>query len=158
MINNVAYWKMLKYMPLTGVLTELSFLENQIKCDEVMILNYFRTKFSGGMIREGYFKTIITPKKAVLVEGEIFEADIYFGSCSVYTGNNLQFKVNGQPLDIQSGFAHFKGNNETLGSKIKPKLFLQILLQVRKVREMVLLNTKFCQSAAAIANNRPLSI
>jgi hypothetical protein len=118
LINNNDYWKILKYIPLNGVLAELSFLENQIKCDELMILNYFSTKSSGEMIDDSAFKTAIAPKKAVLIEGELFEAEIYLAKYASSTGNNVQFKVNGQALEAQNGIAHFIGKSETIGTKI----------------------------------------
>jgi hypothetical protein len=117
-INSTSYWKTLKYLPLTGILTELSFLENQIKCDEITLLNYFNKKFSVSELDDSDFKTAIAPKKAVLINGEIFEAEIYLAKYASYTGNNVRFIVNGQPLDAQDGIVHFMGQSETVGTKI----------------------------------------
>ena len=117
-INDVSYWKTLKYLPLTGILTELSFLENQIKCDKILIITYFNKMFTGDEIDDSAFKAAIAPKKAALIEGELFEANIYLAKYSSYTGNNVRFKVNGQPLEAQNGIAHFIGKSETVGTKI----------------------------------------
>jgi hypothetical protein len=117
-INNDTYWKTLKYLPLTGILTELSCLENQIKCDEITILSYYNSKFTGEEIDNSAFKTAIAPKKAVLIEGELFEAGIYLARYTSNTGNNVRFLVNGQPLDAQNGIARFVGKAETIGTKI----------------------------------------
>jgi hypothetical protein len=58
------------------------------------------------------------PRNAVLIEGELFEAEIYLARYSNNTGNNVHFIVNGQPLDVQNGIVHFVGKSETIGTKI----------------------------------------
>jgi hypothetical protein len=118
-VNDTAYWHRLKYLPLSGVVNQLSFLENQIKVDEIIIINYFSRKTeSDYSIDDSYFKTAIAPKKAVLIEGESMEAEIYLAKYSSYHGNNVTIKVNGQQLEIKEGIAYFKSDNETVGTKI----------------------------------------
>ena len=66
--------------------------------DELSLLNYYLKMSTGIDIRFDSFKTAIAPKKAVLIEGEIFEADIYLTPFSSYPSSNVTIKVNGEPL------------------------------------------------------------
>jgi hypothetical protein len=116
-IKDESYWNRLKYLPLNGVLVELSALRNQVKADEIAILNFFDSQATGIAIDEDYFKTAIAPKKAALIEGEIFEADIYLTKYESRPNSNVIIKVNGEPLEIKDGVAHFKSKSQTIGTK-----------------------------------------
>ncbi len=117
-LKNEAYWNRLKYLPLNGISAQLSALNSQIQSDKIVMLNYFKNQIGGTeMICGPTFRTAIAPKKAALIEGETFEADIYLASYSSSPGSNVTFKVNGEPLEIHDGVAHFKSKNQTIGTK-----------------------------------------
>lgn len=118
LVADNSFWNLIKMLPANGVLAEFAYIKNQIKMDELSLLNYYAHRTSG----QDYppfdrFKTVIAPKKAALMEGEIFEADIYLTVFSSNPGNNVTIKVNGETLNIKEGIAHFKGKKEAIGTK-----------------------------------------
>lgn len=118
-IHDEYYWQMMKHQSLNGVLMQLSFLENQIKLDEITLLNYLyfeQIEKAGESIEFDSYKTAIAPKKATLIEGETFEADIYIAK---FASNpiNATIKVNGQILETKEGVAHFKSKKQSIGIK-----------------------------------------
>jgi hypothetical protein len=116
LIDDNSFWALLKTLPASGILAELSFVQNQIKMDEMYLLNYYLSKTAICGLRFDAFKTAIAPKKAALIEGEIFEADIYLAAYSS-SPNNFIIQINGDSLTVKDGVAHFKGKRETIGTK-----------------------------------------
>ena len=117
LIADKAYWESIKTLPKNGAIAELSVIQNKIKTDEIVFLNYYYARTGGTIMREDYFKTAIVPKKAVLIEGETFEAEVYLAMYASSPGSNMIIKVNGEPLEIKEGVAHFKSKNQTIGTK-----------------------------------------
>jgi hypothetical protein len=117
LIADNAFWESIQTLPKNGVIAELSSIQNRVKIDEITLLNYYYSQTGGTTTREDYFKTAIAPKKAVLIEGETFEADIYLAMYASSPGSNMIIKVNGEPLEIKEGVAHFKSKNQTIGTK-----------------------------------------
>ena len=116
LVANNAFWLLLNKLPASGVLAELSYIQNMIKTDEITMLNYYlqMNSFCGSFDE---FKTAIAPQKAALIEGETFEANIYLAAYLSSPQSGVTIKVNGEPLEIKQGVAHFKGKKETIGSK-----------------------------------------
>ena len=113
-IQNDTFWKGFMINPSTNFL----LLKNQIKLDEIVYLNYFLDKVTGPMIMEDTrFRVAIAPKKAVLIEGEKFEADIFLGKYSSNPGTGLSFTVNNQDLSIKDGVAYYSKTEKTTGLK-----------------------------------------
>jgi hypothetical protein len=120
------FWNTFKTLPANAILAKLAALKNQIKIDEIAFLNYTEDRTAPDGWGYDRFKTAIAPKKAVLIEGEAFEADIYLAAYSGSTGRNTIIKVNGEPLEIKEGIAHFKSKNQTIGTKtIKAEAFIR---------------------------------
>lgn len=117
LIADDAYWQSIKILPKNGVIAELSLIQNMIKTDEITLLNYYYSKTGTTMHIYDIYKTAIVPRKAALIQGDIFEADIYLATFSNNLGSNVIIKVNGKPLEIKQGVAHFKGKKETIGTK-----------------------------------------
>jgi hypothetical protein len=117
LVNNSAYWNLLKTLPASAILAELAFIKNQIKVDEIFVLNYHFSKVTICGIIFDVYKTAIAPKKAALIEGETFEADVYLSAYSSTPQRNLSIQVNGDLLEINRGVAHFKGKKEAVGTK-----------------------------------------
>jgi hypothetical protein len=111
------YWNTFKTLPANAVLAKLAALKNQIKIDEIAFLNYVEYETAPNYCGFTQFKTAIAPQNAVLIEGETFEADVYLSAYSSNPGNNVIIKVNGEPLEIKDGVAHFKSKNQTIGTK-----------------------------------------
>jgi hypothetical protein len=111
------YWNTFKTLPANAIVAKLAALKNQIKIDEIAFLNYIEDRTTPDGWGFNAFKTAIAPKKAVLIEGETFEADVYLSAYSSSPGSNVIIKVNGEPLEIKDGVAHFKSQNQTIGTK-----------------------------------------
>jgi hypothetical protein len=112
------YWSAFKTLPANAVLAQLNALENQIKIDEIAFLNYEENSTGSNYCGvTNISKTVIVPRKAVIVEGEIFEADIYLATYSLINNNHINIKANGKSIEIKEGVAHFKSKNQTIGAK-----------------------------------------
>ncbi len=119
------YWQSIKNLPVSGVLAELSFIQNHIKYDEILLSNYY---FSMGCqdIKFDRFRTVIAPKKAAIFEGEDFESDIFLAAYSSNLGRNAVIEVDGKRLETYQGLAHFASKNQTVGTKtIKAKTIIK---------------------------------
>jgi hypothetical protein len=137
-INKESYWNGLKYLPLSGVAAELSYLRNQIQSDKILIINDLDNKTSSTEVC-GWevYRAAIAPKKATLIEGETFEADVYITSYSNNLGSNTTIKINGEPLEIKEGVAHYKSKKQTIGTKtIKAEAFIRNPLTGQTITSM----------------------
>ena len=113
-IQNDTFWKSFMSNPSTN----FQLLKNQIKLDELVYLNYYLDKVSGKIeIIEKMFHVVVAPKKAVLIEGEKFEADIFLAEYSRNPGTGLSFTVNNQDLSIKDGVANYSKTEKTTGLK-----------------------------------------
>ena len=120
----------------------LLLLKNQIYWDEFILYNYVLDKtiplnFCGFTT----FKLAISPKKAAIIEGEKFEADLFLASYSSNPGTGLIFTVDNEPIPIKNGIAHFKkGNNTIIGLN---KIRAQAKIRNPVTGEMTTVNGEF---------------
>ena len=113
-IENQTFWKGFMSYPSTNFL----LLKNQNLLDEIVYLNYFMDRVSGKIeIDDAPFIVFIDPKKAVLIEGEKFEADIFLGKYSSNPGMGLSFTANNQDLTIKDGVAKYSKTESSIGLK-----------------------------------------
>ena len=113
-IENHTFWKGFMSNPSTNFL----LLKNQNLLDEIVYLNYFMDRVSGKIeIDDAPFIVFINPKKAVLIEGEKFEADIFLGKYSSNPGMGLSFTANNQNLLIKDGVAKYSKTESSTGLK-----------------------------------------
>lgn len=113
-------WVELKFkqMPVAAVMPALSKLTNDAKTSETSLLNYFLGKVNGEeTIRFDKFKVAIAPKKAYLIRGEKFEADVYLAAFSSNPGTNVSISVNGQGLSLNEGVGRYETTTSDLGEK-----------------------------------------
>jgi hypothetical protein len=96
----------------------INVLKNQIQLDAIVGYDFLLDKVSGRM-SVPIQKVIIAifPKKASLIEGEKFEADICLASYSTYPGNGVIITVNNQNLPIKDGIARYTSLTKTTGIK-----------------------------------------
>ena len=122
-IQNDTFWKSFMSHPSTNFL----LLKNQIKLDELVYLNYFMDKVSRKLeIVESMFHVVIAPKKAVLIEGEEFEAEIFLSGYARNPTRGVSFTVNNQELAIKDGVAKYSKTEKTLGLKtLKVNAFIR---------------------------------
>jgi hypothetical protein len=113
LIENDIFWKIFNENPTTNLL----LLKNQLKLDDILYLNYLIDKVSmRPLFSCSKYIVAILPKKAALIEGEKFEADIYLTQFSSSPGG-LTFTVNNKDLEIKDGFAHFSNIENNIGLK-----------------------------------------
>ena len=113
-------WTELKFkqMPVAAVMPMLSKLSADAKTSETAILNYFFTKINGVVdIKFDQFKVAIAPKKAYLLRGDKFEADVYLAAYSSTPGSNVSISVNGGGLPLKDGVAHYETTPGGLGKQ-----------------------------------------
>ena len=113
-IENHTFWSSFMSNPSTNFL----LLKNQNLLDEIVYLNYFMDKVSGRIIiNDSPFRVVIAPKKAVLIEGEKFQADIFLAAYSNNPGTGLSFTINNQDLSIKDGVAKYSKTESSTGLK-----------------------------------------
>ena len=107
-----------KQMPVAAVMPSLTKLVADAKTSETALLNYYMDKVSGRIeIKLDQFLVSIAPKKAYLIRGDKFEADIALGAYSSNPGQGLSISVNGQSLSIKNGIGHYETTPSSLGKQ-----------------------------------------
>ena len=113
LIENNSFYKAFESNPKAF----LRSIANQIKMDEIEYLYYvYQRTTHQDLICGPIVRLAIAPKKAVLINGEKFEADLYLSS---YSNNPklVTFIVDNQNLSIKDGVAHFSKTDRTVGLK-----------------------------------------
>jgi hypothetical protein len=91
------------------VMNKLNIIKNKNNKSKFVILNYCLDRSSGREHTGGdWFRVAIAPKKAVLIEGEKMEAEIYLAAYSKTNNNNISIKVKDNYLPIREGVALFE--------------------------------------------------
>jgi gliding motility-associated protein GldM len=107
-----------KQMPVAAVMPSLTKLVADAKTSETALLNYFMDKVSGKLeLKLDKFLVAISPKKAYLIRGDKFEADVALGAYSSNPGQGLSISVNGQGLSIVNGVGHYEASPNSLGKQ-----------------------------------------
>ena len=113
-------WVDLKFahMPVAAVMPTLTKLVADVKTSETALMNYFMDKVSGRIeIKFDKFKVAIAPKKAYLIRGDKFEADVYLAAYSSNPGQGVSISVNGSGLALKDGVAHFETTPSSIGKQ-----------------------------------------
>jgi gliding motility-associated protein GldM len=113
-------WSELKFkqMPVAAVMPTLSKLVNDAKTSETTLMNYFLKKVNGEeQVRLDEFRVAIAPKKAYLIRGDKFEADIYLAAYSKSPGANISISANGSGLPLKEGVAHYETTPGGIGKQ-----------------------------------------
>ncbi len=112
-------WTELKFkqMPVAAVMPTLTKLVADTKTSETALLNYFFNQVGGTDIKFDKFKVAIAPKKAYLIRGDKFEADVYLAAFSSNPGSNVSISVNGGGLPLREGVAHYETTPSGIGKQ-----------------------------------------
>jgi gliding motility-associated protein GldM len=113
-------WTELKFkqMPVAAVMPMLTKLSADAKTSETAILNFFFKKINGEVdIKFDKFKVAIAPKKAYLIRGDKFEADVYLAAYSSSPGGNVSISVNGSGLGLKEGVGHYETTPSGIGKQ-----------------------------------------
>ena len=117
--SKAANWSELKFkqMPVAAVMPTLTKLVADTKTSETALMNYFFNKVGGTDIKFNEFKVAIAPKKAYLIRGDKFEADIYLAAYSSTPGSNVSISANGTGLGLKDGVAHYETTPSGIGKQ-----------------------------------------
>jgi gliding motility-associated protein GldM len=107
-----------KQMPVAAVMPSLTKLVADAKTTETALLNYYMDKVSGRVeIKLDKFIVAISPKKAYLIRGDKFEANVSLGAYSSNPGAGLSISVNGSGIPINAGVGHYETTPTGLGKQ-----------------------------------------
>lgn len=102
-------------MPLAAVLPMLSKLQSDAKTTETAFLNQIMEWASAKIeITMDAFMPAVSPKKAYLIVGETYEADVFLASYSK-TANNITLAVNGGTLPLKEGVGRYTASAGATG-------------------------------------------
>ncbi|KAI9550589.1 hypothetical protein GHT06_005836 [Daphnia sinensis] len=113
-------WVELKFshMPVAAVMPILTKLVADAKTSETALLNYLMDAVSGKKeLKFDQFKVAIAPKKAYLIRGDKFEADVYLAAYSSNPGQDVSISVNGSGLGLKDGVAHYETTPSGIGKQ-----------------------------------------
>lgn len=102
-------------MPVAAVLPMLSKFQNDAKIAESAILSHFYSKVNGEDFVADQFGAVISADKSYVIKGEELSSEIFLSAFSS-TADNINIKVNGQPVDVRDGKAIFKIRPNEIGS------------------------------------------
>jgi gliding motility-associated protein GldM len=106
-----------KQMPVAAVMPTLTKMKADAKTSETALLNFFFGKVGGEQIKFDQFKVAIAPKKAYLIRGDKFEADLFLAAYSSNPGTNVSITANGQGLALNAGVAHYETTPSGIGKQ-----------------------------------------
>jgi gliding motility-associated protein GldM len=112
-------WTDLKFkqMPVAAVMPTLTKFVSDAKTSETALLNYFFGLVGGKEIKFDQFKVAIAPKKAYLIRGDKFEADVYLAAYSSNPGTDVSISVNGSGLSMKDGVAKYETTPGGIGKQ-----------------------------------------
>ncbi len=138
LLSSNAFWQSMKTYP--SVFTTI--LKQQILADETLYLKYFHDKVSGQIeiICGPLYKIAISPKKAALLEGETFEADIYITKYYSNFNEIVSIVVGKDTLQMKDQISHYEKKERTTGLKM---LEAKAILKNRATGEVMSLTSQF---------------
>jgi gliding motility-associated protein GldM len=106
-----------KQMPVAALFPVLGKMQSDAKNSHSAILNYCAKKVGGEeTIRMDAYEPVISAKKAYIISGEKYEADVFLSAYST-TANNVSISVNGNGLGVTQGKAHYETTAAGVGVK-----------------------------------------
>ncbi|MEN0004370.1 MAG: GldM family protein [Bacteroidota bacterium] len=125
-----ASWADFKFrqMPLAAVLPLLSQLQSDLKSSEAALLNNMAELAGGRVVEFDAFFPVVQAKRAYVIKGDPFEAEISVGTYSTQINpDDIKISVNGSRLSVNdAGKAEYKTGTSSTGKKT-----LQLDVEVR---------------------------
>ncbi len=104
-------------LPLTGALAMLSNLQTAASAGMTMVLTYCERRI-GSQEDEGcYFLPTVSAKVPYIMEGDIYEADIFLYAYSSNNVKEMKIKVNGEIIPIKDGTGHYESKAVIAGQR-----------------------------------------
>jgi hypothetical protein len=111
------FWSKINKTSRLGFINQLNIIKSGCLEDKMSLLFYCDEKSSGKVSTNCGFglRVAIAPKKAILVEGEDMQAELYITEYKKYSGNELSFEVNQKSIEVKEGVAIFKEYKPKIG-------------------------------------------
>ena len=114
-------WSTVKFkqMPLAAVLPMLSGIQNNATTSEASLVNDILSYVGGRVVKFDAFFPVISAKKAYLIKGETFEAEVSIGSySSSLDPKNVRLTVNGAGVSLdKTGKGKYSAGANDVGKK-----------------------------------------
>ncbi len=108
-----------RQMPLAAVLPLMSQMQSDAKSSEAALVNNMAELAGGRQIEFDAFFPVVSAKKAYVIKGEPFEAEISVGTYSTQINpEDIGIYVNGNKLTVnEEGKAEYKASTSSVGAK-----------------------------------------
>lgn len=114
-------WATVKFrqMPLAAVLPMLSGIQNNATTSEASLVNEILSYVGGRVVKFDQFFPVISAKKAYLIKGETFEAEVSIGSySSSLDPKNVRLSVGGSSISLdKTGKGKYTASASEVGRK-----------------------------------------
>ncbi|MBP7699175.1 MAG: gliding motility protein GldM [Saprospiraceae bacterium] len=106
-----------RQMPVAAVFPILSKIQNDAKTSSTAILNDIYKKIAVGDLKFDKFTPVLFAKKAYLLQGETYEAEVSVGAYSSQSAGNVSINVNGRSLPVKDGIAKYTETANSTGTR-----------------------------------------
>ncbi len=103
------------HMPLASVFPILRKFQNDMKSSEAAVLNFLSDQVGKQTFKVDAFIPIASAKKAYVISGEPFEAEVTVGASSKSVYENMSIRVNGSPQKVENGIAKYTTTTNSTG-------------------------------------------
>lgn len=102
-------------MPLASVFPILRKFQNDMKGSEAAVLNFLSDQVGKQTFKVDAFIPISSAKKAYVISGEPFEAEVTVGASSKSVYDNMSIRVNGASQKVENGIAKYSTTTSSTG-------------------------------------------
>ncbi len=102
-------------MPLASVFPILRKFQNDMKGSEAAVLNFLSDQVGKQTFKVDAFIPIASAKKAYVISGEPFEAEVTVGASSKSVYDNMSIRVNGASQKVENGIAKYSTTTNSTG-------------------------------------------
>jgi len=103
------------HMPLASVFPIMRKFQNDMKSSEAAVLNFLSDQVGKQTFKVDAFIPIASAKKAYVISGEQFEAEVTVGASSKSVYENMSIRVNGSPQKVENGIAKYTTSTNSTG-------------------------------------------
>jgi gliding motility-associated protein GldM len=91
------------HMPVAAVMPMLTKFSNDSKTSETAVLNYLMNKAGATDIKFDEFQPVLAAKKAYVISGEKYEAEVFLSAYSKSASGTTRITVNGSSVPMKDG-------------------------------------------------------
>jgi gliding motility-associated protein GldM len=105
-----------KQMPVAAVFPILGKMQSDAKNAYSAVLNYTAKKVGGEDVKFDQFTPAVSAEKSYVIQGEKYVADVFLSAYSS-KADNISISVNGSPISMKEGLAHYETTTSGLGER-----------------------------------------